>query len=238
MVGGETCHLQQAGHLPEFRDAIPEARSRHMEIPQVDSIAPPTPAEVGDMEPSPMEAQGANDTISLFPGCQPEDKTEDRQTPPVDSTTSLAKADTSDTQPGPAETPPGDDTTVPLAEADAKTPKDLATAWAASPDKAESQVALTTGLVDKLASPPTPSGHAVEERQCVLTVTASMEMLNWEAIGVTSRGMVTASVGRVALRNPCLAATLLGPSKESKVVGHQNATIEELAEKDLAEGCP
>ena len=54
-------------------------------------------------------------------------------------------ADAKDTQPGPTETPPGDDTTVPLAEADTKTLKDLPTTQAASPDKVESQVAPTTG---------------------------------------------------------------------------------------------
>ena len=37
--------------------------------------------------------------------------------------------DAEDTQPGPMETPSGDDTTVPLAEADAKTQKDLPTIW-------------------------------------------------------------------------------------------------------------
>ena len=91
--------------------------------------------------------------------------------------------------------------------------------------------------MDKLASPPTSSGHVVEERQCVLTVTASMRMLNLEATGVTPRDMVIASVRGVAFRNPHMAATLLGPTKESQAVGHQDTTIEELAEKDLVEGC-
>ena len=139
-----------------FRDlgsAIPEARSRDMEIPQVDSFAPPTTKDVGAMEPSPMETQGADDTISLLPGCQPKTKTEDRQTPPADSTTSQALADAKDTQPGSTETPPGDDTTVPLAKPDTKTPKDLLTAQASSPVKAKSQVAPTTRSVDKVADP-------------------------------------------------------------------------------------
>ena len=43
---------------------------------------------------------------------------------------------------------------------------------------------------------------------------------------VTYMDTVTASVGRVALRNPCMVATLSG------------ATVEELAEEDLAEGHP
>ena len=44
--------------------------------------------------------------------------------------------------------------------------------------------------------------------------------------GVTYMDMVTASVGRVALRNSHMVATLPG------------GTVEELAEKDLAEGHP
>ena len=47
-----------------------------------------------------------------------------------------------------------------------------------------------------------------------------------EAMGVTYMDTVTASVGRVALRNPCMVATC------------QEPTVEELAEEDLAEGCP
>ena len=47
-----------------------------------------------------------------------------------------------------------------------------------------------------------------------------------EATGVTYIDMVTASVGRVALGNPYMVATLSG------------ATVEELAEEDLAEGDP
>ena len=47
-----------------------------------------------------------------------------------------------------------------------------------------------------------------------------------EATGVTYMDMVTGLVGRVALRNPCMVATLPG------------ATVEELAEEDLVEGCP
>ena len=47
-----------------------------------------------------------------------------------------------------------------------------------------------------------------------------------EATGVTYMDMVTASVGRVALGNPHMVATLPG------------ATVEELAEEDLAEACP
>ena len=47
-----------------------------------------------------------------------------------------------------------------------------------------------------------------------------------EVTGVTYMDTVTASVGRVALRNPHMVATLPG------------STVEELAEDNLAEGLP
>ena len=47
-----------------------------------------------------------------------------------------------------------------------------------------------------------------------------------EVTGVTYMDTVTASVGRVAFGNPHMAATFPG------------ATVEELAEEDLAEGHP
>ena len=47
-----------------------------------------------------------------------------------------------------------------------------------------------------------------------------------EVTGVTYMDTVTASVGRVALGNPCMVATFPG------------ATLEELAEEDLAESRP
>ena len=47
-----------------------------------------------------------------------------------------------------------------------------------------------------------------------------------EVTGVTCMDTVTTSVERVALRNPCMVVTL------------PRATVEELAEEDLAEGCP
>ena len=74
------------------------------------------------MEPSPMEAQEADNTTSLSPGCPPKD-----ETPPAEPTTSPAKADVKDTLPTSAETPPGEDTMVLLAKADTKTPKNLLT---------------------------------------------------------------------------------------------------------------
>ena len=90
----------------------------------------------------------------------------------------------------------------------------------------------------KLAGSPTPSDQAEEERWCVLTMTTSMGRLNLEATGVTPRDMVTALVGRVAFGNPLMVATLPGPIKGRKAVGHQDTTMEELAEKDLVEDYP
>ena len=64
-----------------------------------------------------------------------------------------------------------------------------------------------------------------------------MGRLNLEATRVTLGDTVTASVGRVAFENPQMVAALPGPTKGRKVVGHQDATIEALAEKDLAGDC-
>ena len=116
--------------------------------------------------------------------------------------------------------------------------KDLLTGWVISLIEVETQVVPTTRLVVELASPLAPSNQAEEERRCMLIVTASMGRLNLEATGVTLRDTVTASVGRVAFKNPQMAAVLPGPTKGRKVVGHQDAIVEELAGKDLGEDCP
>ena len=121
-----------------------------------------------------------------------------------------------------------------LTKSDADTPQDQPTGLATSPTKVETQVVPTTGLVVKLAGPLTPSNQAEEERQCVLTVTASMGRLNLEATGVTTGDMVTASVRTVAFENPQMVAAFPGPTKGRKVVGHEDTTVEELVEKDLA----
>ena len=71
----------------------------------------------------------------------------------------------------------------------------------------------------------------------MLIMTVSMGRLNLEATGVTLRDTVTASVRKVTLKNPQMVAVLPGPTKGRKVVGHQDAIIEELAGKDLAEDC-
>ena len=136
-----------------------------MAIPQADSTTSPTTTDAGDMWLSPMKTKLADDTISLLPKYQSKAEIKDRGTPPADSTTSPAMADAIDTQPSPMETPPADGTTVPSAKPDTETQNDLPTTQAASSAELENQVALTTGSVDKLAGPPTPSGHTVRERQ-------------------------------------------------------------------------
>ena len=148
-----------------------------------------------------------------------------------------AEVDFKDTLPGTAETPLGGDTTVLLTESDVKTQKDLSTN-SISPIEVETQVVPTTRLVVELAGPLTPSDQAEEERRCMLIVTASMGRLNLEATRVTLRDTVTSSVGRVAFANPQMVAVLPEPTKGRKVVGCQNATIEELAGKDLVGDCP
>ena len=90
----------------------------------------------------------------------------------------------------------------------------------------------------ELASPLTPSDQAEEERQRVLTVTASMGRLNLEATGVTPRDTVLPQSRRVAFEKPEMAASFPGATKGRKVVGHQDAAVEELVEKDLAGDCP
>ena len=204
----------------------PEVESQNMGIPQGDPITLPTIANVRDTEPSPTEVEGTDNTTPSSPRCPPKG-----ETPLAEPATSPAKADVKDTLPSPAETPHGEDTMVLLAGADINTPKDLPTA------KVETQVVLTTRLVVELTGPLTPSNQAEEDRWCVLTVTTSMGKLNLEATRVTPGDTVTASVRRVAFGNPQMAATLWGPTKERKAVSHQDATIEEQAEKDLAEDC-
>ena len=176
-----------------------------------------------------MEAQGALNTTPSSFRYPPKE-----ETPPAELITSPTEVDGKHTPPGPAETPPGRDAMVLLIESDVEIQKDLPTSCAISPIEVGTQVVPITRSVVKLASPLTPSDKAEEERQCMLIVTASMGRLNLEATGVTLGDMVTASVGRVAFKNPQMVAVLPGPTKGRKVVGHQDATIEELAGKDLA----
>ena len=209
-----------------LRSTTLEARSWDMGILQGDPITPPSTTDAGDMEPSPIDAQGADNTTSLSPRCPPKD-----ETPPTEPTILPVEADVQDNLPGSAETPPGEDTMVLLPEADTETLKDLLTNGATSPAEVETWVVPATGSVVKLADSPIPSDQVEEERWCVLAMTASIGRLNLEATRVTPRDLVPASVGRVAFGNPQMAATLPGPIKGRKVVGCQDPTVEELAER-------
>ena len=139
------------------------------------------------------------------------------------------KVDVENTLPGPADTLLERDATVFLTEPDVEIPKDLLTSQATSLIKVETQVVPTTGLVVELAGPLTSSNQAKGERWCMLVVTASMRRLNLEATRVTFRDTVTASDGRVAFKNPKMAAVLPGPNRGRKVLGHQDTIVEELA---------
>ena len=125
-----------------------EAKSWVTGIPQGDPTTLPTTTNVGDKEPSPTEAQGADNTTSSSLRCPSKD-----ETPLAETTTSHAKADVTDTLPSPAETPPREDTMVLLAKADTETLKDLPTIGATSPAAVETQVVPTIRLVVELAAP-------------------------------------------------------------------------------------
>ena len=60
----------------------------------------------------------------------------------------------------------------------------------------------------------------------MVTMMYATHIVHDKATGVTYMDMVTTSVRRVALGNPCMVAILPGP------------TVEELAEEDLVEGHP
>ena len=127
----------------------------------------------------------AHDTISLLPRYKSEAEDEDTGTPPVDSTASPAKTDAKDTQSGPVETPLVDDTTVPVAEPNAKIQKDLPATWGTSPANLEDLVAPTVVSVDKLACPPTLPSHMVKEIQ---------EYLQWIQVYSSQKASTVGSV--------------------------------------------
>ena len=62
--------------LKDLGSAIPEAQGWDMGIPQTDSIASPTTTDIGAMQHSPMETQGADDIIPLLPRCKSKAKIE------------------------------------------------------------------------------------------------------------------------------------------------------------------
>ena len=147
------------------------------------------------------------------------------------------EADVGHTLPGPADTLPERDAMAPSTELEVEAPKDLLIGQATSPIKVGTQVLPTTGLVVKLASPLAPFDQAEGERWYMLVVTASVRRLHLEATGVILGDTVTASAGGVAFENPQMAAGLPGPTRKRKVIGNQDATIEELAGKDTAGNC-
>ena len=85
---------------------VPEARSKDMEAPQEGTIALPTTAAIGGVEPCPAKTQRADDTILASPGCTP-----DNQSPPAEPTTLPAQINL----PGSAEISQRGSTMMPLA---------------------------------------------------------------------------------------------------------------------------
>ena len=129
---------------------------------------------------------------------------------------------------------PQNEVTVPVTEMDNGTSKYLINPWAASLAMAENQIIPTTGLGDKLVSP-TPSDQVGGEGSCILTVTTSIGRLNLEATEVTPSDTIVASVRRMTVGNPHMVASLPGLSKEEMEGSHQSTTMDNLAERDLAE---
>ena len=123
---------------------------------------------------------------------------------------------------------------VPATEMDNGTLRYLKNPQAASPAMAENRINPTTAPGDKPVSP-TPSDQVGGERPCIFTVTASTGRLNLEATGVTPDDTIIASVGKMTFRNPCMAASLPGLSKEGS---HLGTAMDELAKGDLAKEWP
>ena len=80
----------------------------------------------------------------------------------------------------------------------------------------------------ELTGPITPPDRTEEENQYVLVITASIWQLNFETADVDLGESVTASPGRDAFWNPCMAAVFLGPTR--RVISSQGTTVEELEE--------
>ena len=97
----------------------------------------------------------------------------------------------------------------------------------------KNQIIPTITLGDEPASPTTPD-QVGGERPCILTVTTFIGRLNLEATEVTPSDTVIALVDRT-FRNPYMAASLLGLSKEGS---HQGTAMDELPERDLAKEQP
>ena len=80
----------------------------------------------------------------------------------------------------------------------------------------------------ELTRPITPPDRMEEENQYVLVITASIRQLNLETANVDLEESVTASPGRDAFQNPCMAAVFSGPTR--RAISIQGATVKELEE--------
>ena len=92
--------------------------------------------------------------------------------------------------------------------------------------EATTQTASPTMSDIELTGPITPPDRMEEENWYMLVVTTSIWQLNLETADVDLGESVTASPGRDAFQNPCMAAVFLGPTK--MVISSQGATVEEL----------
>ena len=103
--------------------------------------------------------------------------------------------------------------------------------------EAATQTASTTMSRVELTSPISPLDQIEEEKWYVLVVTTSIRQLNLETTSVILRDTVTASPGRSAFQNPCMAAVLSGPVPARRVISNQGTTVKELERND-AEWAP
>ena len=198
-----------------LEDAIPEVKSQNTKASPGDAITPPAAANVEGVEPQPMTTQGTDGTFLA-------------ESATLSAMTNLPAA---------AKVLPKYEVMVPATKMDNGTPKDLIKPQAAGPAMVENQIIPTTRPGDKLVSP-TPSDQVGGKGPCILTVTASIGILNLEATGVTPGNTVVASVGRMTVRNPHMVASLPGLPKEEREGNQQNTTPDELAKKDFAEDQP
>ena len=167
--------------LKDLGSAIHETQDWDMESPQADPVTSSTTTGVEDTLSCPMGTQWVDKNIFPSPRHQSKAKIKDEEASLADPTTSPATSDAKDTQSSPTETSLADHITVPLAELNPETQKDLLTALVTSLAELESQVAPTTRSVDESAVLPTPSGHMAKEELGVPALTSSMEALKLEA---------------------------------------------------------
>ena len=221
---GRYVTLSKQDILKDLGSAIHETQGLDTASPQVDPITSSTMTGAKDMWPCPTETQWADKNIFPLPGQQLEAKIKDKEASLVDPTASPATSNAKNTQSGPTETSPADHITVPLAKLNTETQKDLLTAQAASPAK---DTEMKKGLPTAWAASP-----AKLENQ-VAPTTGSAD----ESMGLPTPSCHTAKEG---LGVPALTASMEALKLEapSVAVGHQEATVEELAEKDMVEGCP